>query len=73
MTPRLFLMSTMRFGCRGDRFTIGDPGKLEINLNTEPTFEFSDGDFDMKLTLSREQELLCQCVPPVLNCRVLFL
>src|SRR3954463_4906711 len=42
MSAGLLLVAPMRLGCGGDRLPIGNPRRLEVDLDAEPSFQLGD-------------------------------
>ncbi len=54
----LFLVAAVRLDRRRDRLAIGNPGRLEVDLDAEPAPQLRDRDLDVQLPLPGEQQLV---------------
>ena len=73
MSAGLLLVTSVRLGSRLDGLAIRDSRQLEIHLDPEAALELGDGDLDVQLSLSGEQQLRGLGVAGVADGRVLFL
>ena len=56
-SARLLLVSILRIGVAADRFSIGNPRHLHINLHAKPLFQATNDNFQMQLTLGQQDRL----------------
>src|SRR5207245_867945 len=68
----LFLVAAVRFGRTFDRLAIRDARRLEVHVDAETALQFRDGDFDVQLSLAREQQLLRLRIATVLDRWIFF-
>ena len=54
----LLLVAAVRLGGRGDRLAVGNPRRLEVDLDAEAAFQLGDGDLDVQLALAGQQQLV---------------
>ena len=66
----LLLVAAVRLGGGRDRLAVGNPRRLELDLDAEAPFQLRDGDLDMELALPGEQQLVGLRVAAVVDRRV---
>jgi hypothetical protein len=64
VTAGLLLVAAVRLDLRRDGLPVGNPRRLEVDLDAEPPAELGDRDFDVQLALAREQQLVRLRVAP---------
>src|SRR5262249_9392806 len=69
----LLLVTPVRLGGGLDGLSVGNPRRLEVDVDAEPSLELRDRHLDMKLSLPRQQQLLGLLVATVADRRILFL
>ena len=57
--PCLFLVTSDNFGAAPESFEISDLGRMKLDFNTVPAFQFVHSDFNVSLSRARKQELIC--------------
>ena len=69
----LLLVPAVRLGGRRDRLAVGNPRRLEVDLDAEPPLQLRDGDLDVQLALAGEQQFVRLRIARVADGRILFL
>ena len=71
--PVCFLCRPWASVARLDRLAVRDPRRLQVHVDAEPPLQLGDGDLDVQLALSRQQQLLGLRIAAVADRRVFFL
>ena len=69
----LLLVPAVRLRCSLDRLAVRNARRLQVDVDAEPALELRDRDFDVQLSLTREQQLFGLRIAAVADGRVLFL